>query len=125
MIFLDLFEKLEISSDVKLELVDYGKKRNSEIPDSIINKILQRSEWDVGVKELQEILGDDPHGMKILWELLNIIGNYSYKEYVKRNISEDIFVATMKFCTRFLNEHYKTYQFINLFGLGGFHDRFL
>lgn len=107
---LELFELLEIPNEVRLELVGYGNKRNSEIPNSIINKILQRREWDEGIKELQEILGDDFDGIKILWELLNIIENYSYKEYVKREIAEDVFAATMRFCTRFLNEHYQTFH---------------
>lgn len=110
MIQLDLFRLLEIPNEVRLELIDYGNKRNSEIPISIINKILQRREWDGGIKELQDILGDDSDGIKILWELLNIVGNYSYQEYVKKEISEDIFVATMRFCTRFLNEHYQTFH---------------
>lgn len=110
MIQLELFEQLEIPNEVRLELINYGNKRNSEVPNSIVNKILQRREWDEGIKELQEILSDDSDGMKILWELLNIIGSYTYKEYMKRNISDDIFVATMKFCTRFLNEHYKNFH---------------
>lgn len=112
---LELYEILEIPNEVRLGLIDYGNQRNSEIPNSIINKILQRSEWDGGIKELQEIVGEDSDGIKILWELLNMIGNYSYKEYVKRKISEDIFIATMRFCTRFLNEHYQTshtYKFV-------------
>jgi len=107
---LELFELLELPNEVSLKLIDYGNKRISEIPNSIINKILQRREWDGGIKELQEILADDSDGIKILWELLNIIGNYSYKEYEMREISKDIFVATMRFCTRFLNEHYQTYH---------------
>ncbi len=110
MMQMELFRLLEIPNEVRLELIYYGNKRTTEIPDSIINKILQPTEWDGGIKELQEILGDDSDGIKILWELLNIIGNYSYKEYMKREISEDIFVATMRFCTRFLNEHYQTFH---------------
>lgn len=38
---LELFELLDIPKEVRLELIDYGNKRNSEIPNSIINKILQ------------------------------------------------------------------------------------
>lgn len=112
---LELYERLEIPNEVRLKLIDYGNKRNSKIPNSIINKILQRKEWDGGIKELQEIVVDDSDGIKILWELLHIIENYTYKEYVKREISEDIFVATMRFCTRFLKEHdqnFHTYKFV-------------
>lgn len=107
---IELFELLDIPNEVRLKLIDYGNKRISEIPHSIINKILERKEWDDGIKELQEILGDDPDGIKILWELLNIVRSHTYKEYMSRDISEDIFVATIRFCTRFLNEHYQTFH---------------
>ncbi|WP_033168556.1 acyltransferase domain-containing protein [Clostridium sp. KNHs205] len=106
----ELTRALEIPDEVSVELSNYANNRNCEVPNFIINKILQRKEWDEGIKELQEILGDDSDGIKILWELLNIIANYSYQEYVKRGIVEDIFTATMRFCTRFLNEHYRTFH---------------
>lgn len=48
MIQLELFGILEIPNEVRLELIDYGNKRISEIPNSVINKILQRREWDMG-----------------------------------------------------------------------------
>lgn len=107
---IELFRMLEIPNEVEKQLIHYGRSRNVSIPDAIINKILKRDEWDVGIKELQELLDDDSDGIKILWELLNIISKYSYEEYLKRNISNDIFVATMKFCTRFLHEYHQTFQ---------------
>jgi len=107
---IELFRLLEIPDEVEKKLVNYGSNRNVQISDVVINKILQRSKWDEGIKELQELLDEDTDGIKILWELLNIINNYSYGEYAKRNISNNIFVDTMKFCTRFLHEHYQTFH---------------
>lgn len=106
----ELFRLLEIPNEVEKQLVDYGNSRDVLVSDITIHKILERSEWDEGIKELQELLGDDPDGMKILWELLDIARSYSYEEYMKRNLSKDVFAATMKFCTRFLHEHYQTFQ---------------
>ena len=106
----ELYRMLEIPDEVEKQLINYGKSRNVSIPNVIINKILKRDEWNAGIQELQELLEDDSDGIKILWELLNIISNYSYEEYRKRNISNDIFVATMKFCTRFLHEYHQTFQ---------------
>lgn len=40
MIQLELFNILEIPNEVRLELIDYSNKRNSEVPNSIVNKIL-------------------------------------------------------------------------------------
>lgn len=107
---IELFSLLEIPDEVTKQLADYGNSRRSQIPNTITDKILKRSEWDEGIKELQKLLGDDPNGMKILWELLNMCSSYSYEEYVKHNIPEDIFIATMKFCIRFLHEYYRTFQ---------------
>ena len=106
----ELYRMLDIPDEVEKQLINYGKSRNVSIPNVIINKILKRDEWNAGIQELQELLEDDSDGIKILWELLNIISNYSYEEYRKRNISNDIFVATMKFCTRFLHEYHQTFQ---------------
>lgn len=36
---------------------------------------------------------------------MNIVCEYTYGEYQKKNISDEIFIETMKFCTRYLNEH--------------------
>ena len=105
----DLYKLLEIPCEVVEQLQKYEQTRKCQIPDSLRNKILNRDSWDDGIKELQELLGDDQAGFKILWELLNLICNYSYDNYVQRIISDDIFVETMKFCTRFLHEYYRTY----------------
>ena len=63
------------------------------------------------MRQLQSLWDDDPDGIKILWEQLNIVSGYTYGEYCKRGIPEEVFAATMKFCTRFLREHYKTFGF--------------
>lgn len=112
---IELYKLLKIPSEVEKLLLDYEYSRNIQVSDEIINKILNRSRWDEGIKELQKLLCDDPDGIKILWELLNIAKDYSYREYNKRKISTVIFADTMKFCTRFLNEYYQqfhTWKFI-------------
>lgn len=103
-----LYELLELPQEVVALLDAYGAERTQEIPEEIYRKLYVREEWEEGIRELQNYLGDDPAGMKILWEQLNILCRYTYGEYVKRGINEDVFVATMKFCSRFLNEHYVT-----------------
>lgn len=107
---MELVRLLEIPEEVEKQLADYENGRDTEISGDLTGKILKRSQWDEGIQELQAVLGDDPAGIKILWELLHIVSTYSYGEYVKRGISDEIFIATMKFCTRFLQEHFKTYQ---------------
>lgn len=105
-----LFDLLEIPNEVKVKLIDYGAKRTFHLPSSIQNQILKRKEWDKGIKLLEEYITDDSDGIKILWELLDMVTNYSYKQYQKMQISDEIFVATMKFCTRFLNDSYQNFH---------------
>lgn len=106
----NLYEMLDIPQEVAAVLNQYEQGRTKELPKEIQDKLFVRSTWEEGVKELQSFLGDDPNGMKALWEQLNLVCDYSYDEYQKRGISEDIFVATMKFCTRFLHEYYATWN---------------
>lgn len=105
-----LYEMLELPNEVISALNQYEQGRTRKLPEEIREKLFVRSLWDEGVKELQNYLGDDPDGIKALWEQLNLVYTYSYDEYRNRGIGEDIFVATMKFCTRFLQEHFTTRQ---------------
>ncbi len=66
---IELFRMLEIPKEVEKQLINYGRRRNLYIPNIIINKILKRDEWNVGIKELQELLDDDSDELKFF-------GNY-------------------------------------------------
>lgn len=105
----ELYKLLDIPNEVIEKLNIYETGRNISIDDDLKSRLLDRNTWDEAVKSLQELVGEDPDGLNILWEELNIACE-SYDEYVKRGISENIFVDTMKFCTRFLNEHKNTYD---------------
>ena len=86
----------------------YGAARKIILEDKLKEMLLNRKQWDEGIKGLQKIIGDDPDGIKILWEMLNLACD-SFAEYEKRKIPTNIFIDTMKFCTRFLEEHYRVY----------------
>lgn len=104
-----LYNLLSLPGEVVHKLDKYGSTRkdtfNIDIKDLIKDPSL--------VKELDKLIagstGQDEDGMKILWEELNI-ARQSFDEYQKRGIPDKIFIDTMKFCTRFLNEYYKTYS---------------
>lgn len=103
-----LYEMLELPTVVVNELNAYEKSKKTNLEKQIKEMLLHRESWEEGVKELQKFVGDDADGMKILWEMLNMACE-SYKEYEKKKIPTKIFIDTMKFCTRFLNEHYHVY----------------
>lgn len=107
---IELYNILDIPLEVKNMLISYEQSRNIQIPNAVYQKIINRNQWDEGIKELQDLLDNDPDGIKMLWELLNIITNYSYIEYNKRGIPQNVFIDTMKICSRFLNDHFNTYQ---------------
>lgn len=110
-----LYERLKLPNEVVEKLNEYERTGTWEMPVELQNKILCRDTWENGIKELQVCLGEDSDGLKILWELLNVACSYSYESYTGREIPEEVFVATMKFVTRFLKEHYKnhgTYKFV-------------
>lgn len=112
---LELYKKLNFTDEVIEKLLLYGQSRKKDIPCELAQRLMVREQWDDAVKELQVYLGDDPDGMKILWEQLNVVSSYTYDEYIRLGISEEIFIDTMKFCTRFLNEHYNqwgTYKYV-------------
>jgi hypothetical protein len=106
----ELYKLLEIPQDVIEKMADYENKRKCNMPDGIQKKLFFRTTWSEGVKELRTWLGEDSDGIKILWEQLNIVTMYTYPEYVRRGISQDVFAATMRFCTRFLQEYYHTFD---------------
>ncbi|SFS94732.1 acyltransferase domain-containing protein [Halolactibacillus miurensis] len=106
----ELYQLMELPNEVANLLLDYKERRDITIPLSIRNKILNPKTWDEGISDLEKLLVNDNDGIGVLWELLYIVRAYSYYEYINRFIPLDIFIATMKFCTRFLHEHYETFN---------------
>lgn len=101
-----LYQVLELSNKVIKELKEYEENKTTILSRDIKEKLLHRNSWDEGIIMLMEFVGDDPDGMKILWEMLNMALE-SYEEYAKRKIPTQIYVDTMKFCTRFIEHHHR------------------
>lgn len=101
----ELYQILELPSKVINELNTYEDVRNFRLPYELQQRLLSRADWDEAVKELQTMLEEDPHGFKLLWEMLDLTCNYSYPKYKEMGIPDEIFIATMKFITRFLEWH--------------------
>ena len=109
-----LYCLLKLPEIVITELNQYENNRKISIDIELKKRLLTRDLWKEGIETLQELIGDDPNGIKILWELLNLACE-SYKEYEKKNIPIDIYVETMKFCTRFIKDYNRVhgeYKFV-------------
>lgn len=77
-------------------------------------ELSSRQTWDEGNNNIKNNLGDDPDGFKMLTCML-VNALHTHAVYIEKGIPEDIFIATMKFFTRFINEHmaiYGTYRFL-------------
>lgn len=67
-----------------------------------------RRTWPDGVRAIAAALGDDPAGMKMLAFML-LQALRTHQRYVAAGVDDQIFVDTMKFCTRFVVDHYRNH----------------
>ena len=103
-----LYELLELPDEVIQELNAYAGTKKDRFRISREDLINDKEIVEKLDKMISDHVGEDPDGIKTLWEDLNI-AILSFGEYQKKGIPVSIFTDTMKFCTRFLSEHHKTY----------------
>lgn len=96
--------KLGLDSDVKTAVLRYDKENDYEKIGDSIEKLYSRESWGRGIEELQEYCGEDERGFKILSICMHCLLR-TYDSYMKKGISEKIFLDTAGFIPRFLNEH--------------------
>ncbi len=106
---MDLFELCDLI-DLQNDVIDEVKKFNSiychDVLSSMWNKLFCRDTWDEGIQELQKQFGDDPDGIKILTCILHC-SLHTFELYREKEIDTQIFIDTVKFLTRFIEEHKK------------------
>ncbi len=95
---------ISLPDEVTKEVMVYCDTNKSVIDTELRKRLLKRNLWEDAIEELKRRIGEDPYGFYILSELLGMACD-SYDEYKKRGIGDDIFTDTMKFCTRFINQH--------------------
>ncbi|GAA2753977.1 acyltransferase domain-containing protein [Amnibacterium kyonggiense] len=67
-----------------------------------------RATWDRGLDGVRRELGEDPLGMTMLTFML-VRALETRVEYRRRGLPDAIFVDTMRFCARFIDEHHRTH----------------
>jgi hypothetical protein len=97
---------LEFPSEVSEAVLMY-KTTHESVLDSVLAESGGELEGQT-IERLQEKIGEDSHGFFILAELLEYACR-TYQAYREKGIPEAVFVQTMKFCTRFINEHKRLY----------------
>ncbi|MEK5256975.1 acyltransferase domain-containing protein [Paenibacillus sp. FSL F4-0125] len=104
----EVCESICLPDQMKRKVLDFAGGFDEKTIKPLSAALYDPSAWEKGVKELIDVLGEDPNGSKMLSFML-VHAVKAHKEYEKRGISETIFTDTMKFCTRFIMEHYSVY----------------
>lgn len=97
---------IDLPKEVTNEVLTYDNSHESVLDEELQKRLVTRDTWDDALKELQGKIGQDTYGWGILTELLNLACK-TYEQYIEKGIDEEIFIRTMKFCTRFIDEHKK------------------
>ena len=104
--FDNLCKMLELPSDVVTEMGQYRTASRTVVDDGIWQQLRRRECWGQAIAEMEKRIGEDMNGFCILAELLECACRV-YADYQRIGIEDTVFIQTMKFCTRFINEHKK------------------
>jgi hypothetical protein len=107
--FAELCIKLDLPDEVKNRMFSYMNKGRSVMDVPLREKLKKPEYWEKTISEIRERVGEDADGFCVLFELLAYCSSETYEKYQGLGIDEEIFIATMKFCTRFINEHKRFY----------------
>ncbi len=100
---ISLAKKIQMPKEVITRIEMISKQADDVFDTKAVSKLFSKETWDIGLKELKELLGDDPDGMKMLAVMLKA-AKISEEKYTEIGISEEIFAETMKCFTRFVKE---------------------
>lgn len=101
---IELCNLLEIQNEVQEKLVECEKCINFKCMEQELEQMKHPECWEGAIERLKDLLGCDEDGMKILTCQLKCVCD-TYTRYEKLGISKEIFIATMKFFPRFLQDH--------------------
>jgi hypothetical protein len=104
----ELCSKIELQWEVTEKVLVCHENFEYENVREYLEKLYSPKTWDEGVKSLQKSFGEDPSGIKMLTCML-VCALDTYKTYEKKGIPEEIFIATMKIFSRFVDEHFDSY----------------
>ncbi|MGB8455559.1 MAG: acyltransferase domain-containing protein [Anaerocolumna sp.] len=100
----DLCNLLEIQQEVQEKLIECEKCIDFICIEQEIEQMKHPESWKGALERLKCLLGCDEDGMKILTCQL-LCACDTYTKYGELGISKEIFIATMKFFPRFLQDH--------------------
>ncbi|SHN23983.1 acyltransferase domain-containing protein [Gracilibacillus kekensis] len=102
----ELCHLLDMPKEVQEKVVKYGNEIDFKKINSEITKMNNPNSWDKEREELTGFLTPDETGLKMLTCQLHAVCN-TYERYKDMGISDEIFIQTMKFFSRFLYRYHE------------------
>lgn len=102
----ELCNKIDLQKEIADKVIEFSSKFDFESVNEFLNDFKDYGKMRYAKIQIQNILGDDEKNIKILSCMLKGASN-AYKFYELKGISDEIYFATMKCFTRFIDECYK------------------
>lgn len=99
----DLYQKIELPLEMVEKLIQLEKEISFTDVDEFLKEMVQQETAEKAYKELTDYLKEDNGSMKMLYCQLEC-ARRTYEIYKKLQISEEIYIDTMKCFTRFAKE---------------------
>lgn len=109
----DLCQMIELPPEVTELVLEYDKSAELREAEQHAGLLADRQTWGDGVRAIAATLGNDPAGMKMLAFMLRRAVE-THGRYTAAGVDDQIYADTMKFCTRFVIDHFRhhgTYAF--------------
>lgn len=101
-----LCDKINLQPQIKQSVLSFVEKQDFKKIDEVQKDYFFYEKMKEALNKTRELLGEDLDGIKILSCMLKASLN-AYEVYKEKGISEEIFIATMKCFTRFIDETYR------------------
>jgi hypothetical protein len=99
---------IDIPKEVRETIIKYDKEIDFKSIQKEMNQMNDPKTWENAIAGLNEFFAPDEDGFKMLTCQLHVACNI-YEKYKRMGISDDIYIETMKFFSRFLYSHNKIY----------------
>lgn len=104
----ELCEKICMPEEVTEAVITLDKQFAVQLPNSYTDMLFYPPAWSEGLIQIQRWLGDDLHGFKMLACMLRCCLK-TQEVYQAHQISEEIYIDTMKCFSRFVREYKEFY----------------
>ena len=104
----ELYDMLDLPAEPGELFRGWDREGKPYADEGLVRRILTRAEWAEAVEELKARIGEDPDHLRLLWEELRI-ARLQWPAWLRAGLPEEVYLDTMKFATRYLNDGIKAY----------------